>query len=217
LANDLPYDEQYRTIRMSFQLQTSHAPSRRVAYTPPPPAVQSNKRSNAAPAASTDFKATLKDQLTPPPPGAASPLTPAATLPPASVASLPNGGLMVNPTGNLLNGGSVGYNPNYYASLAAATQLAQQLGGTVVDRQGQFANNQAEYYIDLPNGTSINAGNLVAIYNNPCYQGNAGVMDHMVAELLNNSAAGTPGVGAGMYTVRNGQIGYDPAASAYMT
>ena len=42
------------------------------------------------------------------------------------------------------------------------------------------------------------------------YQGNAGVMDHMVAELLNNSAIGTTGVGKGMYSVKNGQVTYDP-------
>ena len=79
---------------------------------------------------------------------------------------------MSNPTGNnALSGGTIPYNPNYYATLEAATRLAQQVGGTVVDMQGQISNNQPEYYIDLPNGTSINAGNLVAICNNPTLQG----------------------------------------------
>ncbi len=127
------------------------------------------------------------------------------------VAALPNGGLMLNPTGNnALGGAAIPYNPNYYATLEAATQLAQQVGGTVVDKRGQFSNNQPEYYIDLPNGTSINAGNLVALCNNPVFSGNSGIMDHMVAEMLNNSAIGTPGVGKGQYTVKDGQIAYDP-------
>jgi hypothetical protein len=118
---------------------------------------------------------------------------------------------MSNPTGNnALSGGTIPYNPNYYATLDAATRLAQQVGGTVVDMKAQFSNNQSEYYIDLPNGTRINAGNLAAICNNLLYQGNAGIMDHMVAELLNNNAVGTLGVGSGQYTVKNGQITYDP-------
>jgi hypothetical protein len=118
---------------------------------------------------------------------------------------------MSNPTGNnALTGGTIPYNPNYYATPQAAVQLAQQLGGTVADQGGQFSNNQSEYYINLPNGISINAGNLVAICNNPLYQGNPGIMDHMVAELLNNNAIGTTGVGQGMYSVKNGQVTYDP-------
>ena len=35
-------------------------------------------------------------------------------------------------------------------------------------------------------------------------------MDHMIAEMLNNNAIGTTGVGTGQYTVKNGQISYDP-------
>ena len=118
---------------------------------------------------------------------------------------------MSNPTGsNALSGGTIPYNPNYYATLEAATQLAQQVGGTVIDMRGQIANDQSEYYINLPNGTTINAGNLVAICNNPIYKGNAGITDHMIAEMLNNNAIGTTGVGVGQYTVKNGQISYDP-------
>ena len=35
-------------------------------------------------------------------------------------------------------------------------------------------------------------------------------MDHMIAEVLNNNAIGTTGVGTGQYTVKNGLITYDP-------
>jgi hypothetical protein len=179
---------------------------------------KSNQPSGANPAAPVDFRAIFQTQ-------SAVESTPASTATPApiataasvaqpsifSVSALPNGGLMSNPTGNnALTGGAIPYNPNYYATPQAAVQLAQQLGGTVSDQGGQFSNNQSEYYINLPNGISINAGNLVAICNNPVYQGNAGVMDHMVAQLLNNNAVGTTGVGKGMYSVKNGQVTYDP-------
>ena len=118
---------------------------------------------------------------------------------------------MPNPTGNnALSGGTIPYNPDYYATLEAATQIAKQAGGTVADMQTQISNNQPEYYIDLPNGITINAGNLVAICNNPIYKGNTGIMDHMIAEMLNNNAIGTPGVGKGQDTVQHGQISYDP-------
>jgi hypothetical protein len=129
-----------------------------------------------------------------------------------SVAALPNGGLMLNPTGNnALTGGTIAYNPNYYATAGAASQLAQQLGGTVLDHSGQFSNNQAQYSISLPNGITINAGNLLAVLNNPVYQENSRVMDGKIAELLNNNAVGTPGAGIGLYTVTNGQVAFDPA------
>jgi hypothetical protein len=179
---------------------------------------KSNQPSGGNPPAPLDFRALFRTQ-------SAADSTPASTAAPTpaaapasvaqppifSVSALPNGGLMSNPTGiNALTGGTIPYNPNYYATPQAAVQLAQQLGGTVADRGGQFSNNQSEYYINLPNGISINAGNLVAICNNPLYQGNPGMMDHMVAELLNNNAVGTTGVGQGMYSVKNGQVTYDP-------
>jgi hypothetical protein len=175
----------------------------------------------AAPASSASLGTSVSA-----PPIAAS-LAPAATNPvaprtapvpasaglPAMIAALPNEGLMSHPTGNnALSGGTIPYNPDYYATLEAATGIAQQVGGTVVDMRGQISNNQSEYYIDLPNGTTINAGNLVAICNNPLYKGNSGIMDHMIAEMLNNNAIGTTGVGTGQYTVKNGQISYDPYA-----
>jgi hypothetical protein len=153
------------------------------------------------------------------PPAATNPVAsrtapaPASAGLPAMIAALPNEGLMSHPTGNnALSGGTIPYNPDYYATLEAATGIAQQAGGTVVDMRGQISNNQSEYYIDLPNGTTINAGNLVAICNNPLYKGNSGIMDHMIAEMLNNNAIGSTGVGTGEYTVKNGQISYNPYA-----
>ena len=55
---------------------------------------------------------------------------------------------------------------------------------------------------------------LVAILNNPVYQENSRVMDGKIAELLNNNAQGSANVGQGLYTVKNGQVTYDPS---YMT
>ncbi len=173
--------------------------------------------------ATANFGAVFKEQFSSPaaitaPPVMAPPTAaPAGSTPAvtpsfsAAVLALPNGGLMSHPTGNnALSGGTIPYNPNYYATFEAASLLAQQTGGSVVNMQGQFSNNQPEYYVDLPNGISVNAGNVVAICNNPVYQGNTGIIDHMIAEVLNNNAIGTTGVGAGQYTVKNGQITYDP-------
>jgi hypothetical protein len=186
---------------------------------PTPIAAAQSEEAAAADPSLPDFRTVLKEQISPfsaGPPAAAAPVVSAPVVaapvsPLATLAGLPNGGLMVNPTGNnALSGGTIPYNPSYYATPEAAVWLAQQTGGSVADMRGQISNNQAEYYINLPNGTSINAGNLVAICNNPVYQGNPGIMDHMIAELLNNNAVGTPGVGTGQYTVKNGHITYDP-------
>ena len=118
---------------------------------------------------------------------------------------------MLNPTGNNpLTGGTIAYNHDYYATAEAAYQLAGQLGGTVVDLGGHISNNQAEYFIDLPNGTRINAGNLLGVLNNAVFQENSRVMDGKIAELLNNNAVGTTGAGVGLYTVVNGQVTFDP-------
>jgi hypothetical protein len=221
---------------MSIEFGTLPLASRRGAHTAP--VIRKTVENSAHPATpvAVDFGAVFQQQMAPAataappatgtpantgapaatgaPPNATAPRSPVASAPASlteALAALPNGGLMSNPTGcNALNGGTIAYNPNYYATLAAATEVAQRIGGKVVDMRGQISNNQSEYYIDLPNGTSINAGNLVAICNNPIYKGNAGVMDHMLAEILNNNAIGTTGVGTGQYTVKNGQVTYDP-------
>ena len=141
----------------------------------------------------------------------ATPAAPAAAPSLHTVAELPNGGRMVNPTGNnALTGGTIAYNPDYYATAEAAYQLAAQLGGSVVDLAGHISNNQPEYFIKLPNGITINAGNLLGVLNNAVFKENSRVMDGQIAELLNNNAAGTPGAGVGLYTVVNGQVSFDP-------
>jgi hypothetical protein len=160
-------------------------------------------KAQAAPSdAPVDFKKLMQQESAPA-------AVPAPSL--HDVAALPNKGLMVNPTGNTPLGGVVSYNPNYYATSQAAQQLAQQLGGTVVDHAAHYANNQAMYAIRLPNGITINAGNLMAVLNNSVYQENSRVMDGKIAELLNNNAVGTPGAGVGLYTVTNGQVSFDPS------
>jgi hypothetical protein len=160
----------------------------------------------SAPAVS--FQTILNQQT--PAPTVAAPSTPSLH----DVAALPNGGRMVNPTGmNALTGGTIPYNPDYYATEQAAAQLAKQLGGTVVDLRGQISNNQAEYFIDLPNGTTINAGNLLGVLNNAVFQENSRVMDGQIAQLLNNNAVGSTNVGTGLFTVRDGHVTYDPTAN----
>lgn len=186
----------------------------RAASVPPRPA----KVQSPTPDAPIDFKKLMQQsvQTTPSTPSTPSVQANVAVQTAVSVptlhdvAALPNKGLMVNPTGNTPLGGVVSYNPNYYATPQAAMQLAQQLGGTVVDHSAHYNNNQAMYAIQLPNGITINAGNLMAVLNNSVYQENSRVMDGKVAELLNNNAVGTPGAGVGLYTVNNGQVTFDP-------
>ena len=224
---------------MGFELQMLRAAPHRPTTVEAP--ASRSREARLGTAGAMDFRSLLRQTVgaPSPPPAAPSVLAPKSitsgggigTSPPVTTAaaagptlapgitsailSLPNGGLMTNPTGNnALTGGTIAYNPNYYATPQAAAMLAQQLGGTVVDLGGQFSNNQPEYYIRLPNGTTINAGNLVAICNNPVLNTNAGIMDHMIAELLNNNAPGTTGVGSGLYTVHNGQIRFDPNGQA---
>jgi hypothetical protein len=189
----------------------------RAASVPPRPA----KTQSATPDAPIDFKKLMQQQSVQSTPSMPStPSVQTATPPQISapapslhdVAALPNKGLMVNPTGNTPLGGVVSYNPNYYATPQAAQQLAQQLGGTVVDHSAHYNNNQAMLAIQLPNGITINAGNLMAVLNNSVYQENSRVMDGKIAELLNNNAVGTPGAGVGLYTVTNGQVTFDPSA-----
>jgi hypothetical protein len=185
----------------------------RVAPLPAP------KTPAAAAEPKVSFHSELSRQTSDPQPAepaapAASPLAAPSVPSLHSVAALPNGGLMLNPTGlNALSGGAIAYNPNYYATQDAAAQLAAQLGGSVVDLRGQISNNQAEYFIDLPNGTRINAGNLLAVLNNSFFQENSRVMDGEVAKLLNNNAVGSTNPGQGLYTVVNGQVTYDPSVN----
>ena len=149
-----------------------------------------------------DFEKILKQETLP-----AAPSRPSLM----SVTELPNRGLMVNPTGdNPLTGRPVSYNPNYYATAEAAAELAAQVGGAVIDMRAQFSINQAQYHIRLPNGVTINAGNLIAVLNNAVYRENSRVMDNEIAQLLNNNAIGTPGAGVGLYTVVDGRVEYDP-------
>jgi hypothetical protein len=187
----------------------------RAASVPPRPA----RAPAANPETHLDFRRLMQQQAAPstPPVPSTPPAASSLSVPPAAsspslhdVAALPNRGLMVNPTGNTPLGGVVSYNPNYYATADAAQQLAQQLGGSVVDHAAHYNNNQSMYAIRLPNGTTINAGNLMAILNNSVYQENSRVMDGKIAELLNNNAVGTPGAGVGLYTVTNGQVTFDP-------
>src|SRR5690242_16091534 len=107
---------------MVHNLYPARVISHRTSFHPP------TAKAASEPAPSGQFQTLLQQQG-----AAADPVRPSLQ----NVAALPNGGLMLNPTGNnALTGGTIAYNPNYYATADAAAQLAQQLGGTVVDRRG---------------------------------------------------------------------------------
>ena len=71
---------------------------------------------------------------------------------------------MSTPTGNGPTG-SYCYNPVEFATPQTAQQVAQMLGGTVVQASygGAFQPNQTQYMVQLADGRQINPG-LVAQY-----------------------------------------------------
>src|SRR5690242_9117529 len=119
---------------MAIEIGTFVMPSRRGTHTAPVIRKAIETGTNPSAAGPVDFGAVFKNQLAPavvtatppkvvPAQPNASPAQPTAASLPAKLAALPNGGLMANPTGNnAMSGGTIPYNPNYYATLAAALE-----------------------------------------------------------------------------------------------
>jgi hypothetical protein len=107
----------------------------------------------------------------------------AATPAPAAATSDPNAVLtaeqvfganpwVTDPTGSGPNGLTFGYNPLYFASASTAAEVAQRVGGKVVednefakDAPGDpFAQQQPNEMVELPNGALINPGLIASLY-----------------------------------------------------
>jgi hypothetical protein len=79
---------------------------------------------------------------------------------------------VTNPTGVGPTGVTFGYNPLYFATASTAADVAQMLGGTVVqdneftkDTPGDpFAQQQPNEMVELPDGAIVNPGIIASLY-----------------------------------------------------
>ena len=79
---------------------------------------------------------------------------------------------LTNPTGVGPNGFTFSYNPLYFATVSTAQQVAQMVGGKVVedyeftkDTPGDpFAQSQPNEMVELPDGALINPGLIASFY-----------------------------------------------------
>ena len=119
---------------------------------------------------------------------------------------------MNNPQGQFVdaNNGQLrtyGFHPRYFATEAAAKQLAQQLGGIVVSRNaicndGRYVQMQPNYMVQLPNGREVNAG-IVADFYNHGYPQN--YIDRLIAREIDPDA-GYDNLAKPVTSVNNGVV-----------
>lgn len=119
---------------------------------------------------------------------------------------------MSNPQGQFVDGNNgqlrtYGFHPRYFATEAAAKQLAQQFGGTVVARNaicndGRFVQMQPNYMLQLPNGREVNAGIVADFYNHGYPQS---YVDRLIAREIDPDA-GYDNLAKPVSTVINGVV-----------
>lgn len=128
--------------------------------------------SGASSSGEDDFQALFSSQTssettstTPAAPAAATPE--AAPTPEAVFGASP---WVSDPTGTNPDGSTFSYNSLYFATPQAATQVAQMLGGTVVSSNeftsagSPFVQNQPNLMVQMPNGSTVNAGLIASFY-----------------------------------------------------
>lgn len=97
---------------------------------------------------------------------------------------------MTNPTGVGPNGQTYGYNPLYFATPQTAAQVAQMVGGTVVQSNqftgngGAFTQQQPNLMVQLPDGNLINPGLVASFYAHGYPQS---YVDQLVANEVKNT------------------------------
>jgi hypothetical protein len=165
----------------------------------------STPASSSAPPTTTSavnsIVAALTAPVAAPTPAAASATSPAAT-PNTPSASEPNAVLtaeqvfgsnpwVTDPTGSGPNGVSFGYNPLYFATPTTAAEVAQMVGGTVV-QDNEFTKNtpgdpfvqqQPNEMVQLPGGGLINPGLIASLYTH-------GLPQWEVNQAIANEVAG---------------------------
>lgn len=126
--------------------------------------------------------------------GAASPATGATSDPNAVLTAEQVFGAnpwVANPSGTCPNGQTFGYNPLYFATAGTAADVAQMVGGTVV-QDNEFTKNtpgdpftqqQPNEMVELPGGALINPGLIASLYTH-------GYPQWMVNQAVSNEVAG---------------------------
>jgi len=98
---------------------------------------------------------------------------------------------VTNPTGTCPNGQTFGYNPLYFATASTAADVAQMVGGKVVEDNeftkntagDPFVQQQANEMVELPDGALINPGLIASLYTH-------GYPQWMVNQAISNEVAG---------------------------
>jgi len=98
---------------------------------------------------------------------------------------------VTNPTGSCPNGQTFGYNPIYFATASTAAEVAQMVGGTVVEDNeftkntpgDPFVQQQPNEMVELPDGALINPGLIASLYTH-------GYPQWMVNQAISSEVAG---------------------------
>ena len=98
---------------------------------------------------------------------------------------------LTDPTGICPNGQTFGYNPLYFATAGTAADVAQMVGGKVVEDDeftkntpgDPFVQQQANEMVELPDGALINPGLIASLYTH-------GYPQSMVNQAISDEVAG---------------------------
>jgi len=151
---------------------------------PPVSAPLAQSQPKAATTAAADFRALF----------VAAPTAAPSTAPPPDPATPPTAQSVfgaspwqTNPLGRNPNGTQFSYNPIYFASAATAAQVAQMLGGSVVQDNAlaPSAQEQPNYMVQMPDGRMINPGLVAAFYTHGYPQS---YIDGLIASQISGTA-----------------------------
>jgi hypothetical protein len=106
--------------------------------------------------------------------------------------------LYSDPTGSGIDGSTQHFNPNNYATPAAAARFAAAVGGTVITdpTSARFDQAQTMLAIRLPDGTVVNAGAIGMILENDAAFPSEAIKSGEIAKLF--GAAYRPGIAAAL-------------------
>jgi hypothetical protein len=101
---------------------------------------------------------------------------------------------LTNPTGLNPDGSTYSFNPQYFATPQTAAEVAQMVGGKVVQANemtsvaGPYQQQQPNQMVQLKNGALINPGLVAGFYTHGYPQS---FVDQMIANEVNNSTPNT--------------------------
>ncbi|HUK15465.1 MAG TPA: hypothetical protein VLW65_03595 [Bryobacteraceae bacterium] len=108
---------------------------------------------------------------------------------------------VTDPTGTGPNGITFGYNPLYFATPSTAAQVAQMVGGKVVEDNeftkntpgDPFAQQQANEMVELPDGGLINPGLIASLYTHglPQWEVNQAIANDVAGAEASVNSIGT--------------------------